>query len=620
MKHDPRHIILIPLLAIIMAACSDTPLPAPAPAPGKQMRPLSFTMPSATLLPATASRADETEEIMLWEGEQIFPGKLDYTSIPETGKFVTDRPAIGGTITVEVKNLTEVLTSDETVTETAPRVYFIIGSSWYDNGVDNGYTPNRTEGEISYYQFTITKDIALKMQTGGLRIMGAGCTATKVTYTAVKPGGLTYDGVHTQFTTGTLIGCVIAYKNAEAEGGYEYKANSCWAWHPEGLRLTKLFNADNAAIEINSDANDILRHYTTEELAAAAVDDPEIATDPRSPYFLRLLDPTAEYAFFFYYPYVDEEILTAEIAPNLNSTVKKKWENGVEIEYTEYTYNLSRINCANSEESNTTPSEQVIDLSNLTGELLNKKLFKYTISKNGNEGTASTIVTMPWTEYPVGAMINYSQGNPTERLNNSDFMYVSVKETPKGDPVTKDNAKNEISVVMQKKMVTMDLYVLTDVDETSLKLIPGPANSVPSMKRLKRFNLLTGEFGEDFYYQDPWHGTDIEKNSRYATDVIPCKIGTATETINGVATNYNVFRVIMPPQSASEFRCSLSFKVKESDKTLTLNEMHQNSGIKSLQSGYHYKLRFTKLNEQFGFHLDIVNWEKGDEISINRPD
>ena len=26
MKHDPRHIILIPLLAIIMAACSDTPL------------------------------------------------------------------------------------------------------------------------------------------------------------------------------------------------------------------------------------------------------------------------------------------------------------------------------------------------------------------------------------------------------------------------------------------------------------------------------------------------------------------------------------------------------------------------------------------------------------------
>lgn len=600
MKHDPRHIILIPLLAIIMAACSDTPLPAPA--PGKQMRPLSFTMPSATLLPATASRADETEEITLWEGEQVFPGKLDYnTSIPETGKFVTDLPAIGGAITVEVKNLTEVFTSNETnetviVTETKPRVYFLIGSSWYDNRVDNGYTPNRTEGEISYYQFTITKDIALKMQTGGLRIMGAGCTATKVTYTAVKPGGLTYDGVHTKFTTGTLIGCVIAYKNAEAEGGYEYKANSCWTWHPEGLRLTKLFNADNAAIEINSDANDILRHYTTEELAAAAVDDPEIATDPRSPYFLRLLDPTAEYAYFFYYPYVDEEILTKE-------------------------YSGAAISYPNSSESNNWGIS-----GNSVLEKINNHSLISPVAKNESDGNGNTsIKTSKWTEYPVGAMVDLTIGENNDCLNHSDFMYASVKETSKGKPFTIDNAKNEISVVMQKKMVTMDLYVLTDVDETSLKLNPAETN-LP-MKRLKRFNLLAGNFGEDYNFIDQWKGTLIEKNSRYIPafegikyPIIPCKIGTATETINGVATNYNVFRVIMPPQSASEFRCSLSFKVKESDKTLTLNEMHQNSGIKSLQSGYHYKLRFTKLNEQFGFHLDIVNWEKGDEISINRPD
>ena len=591
MKHDPRHIILIPLLAIIMAACSDTPLPAPAPAPGKQMRPLSFTMPSATLLPATASRADETVETEIrtaFEGEMSPP--YWYNSIP-ADKF---KNIVAGPMTLTYKT-----SSDKHL-----QVLFNDDSS----DIFRGDTPD-TEGEII---IDLDSEKATHISKAGIKIGTNNVTVTKITYTAVKStgtdpenpdnpqpgatGALVYDGVSTQFTTGTLIGCVIAYKNAEAEGGYEYKANSCWTWHPEGLRLTKLFNADNAAIEINSDANDILRHYTTEELAAAAVDDPEIATDPRSPYFLRLLDPTAEYAFFFYYPYVDEEILTKE-------------------------YSGAAISYPNSSESNNWGIS-----GNSVLEKINNHSLISPVAKNESDGNGNTsIKTSKWTEYPVGAMVDLTIGENNDCLNHSDFMYASVKETSKGKPFTIDNAKNEISVVMQKKMVTMDLYVLTDVDETSLKLNPAETN-LP-MKRLKRFNLLAGNFGEDYNFIDQWKGTLIEKNSRYIPafegikyPIIPCKIGTATETINGVATNYNVFRVIMPPQSESEFRCSLSFKVKESDKTLTLNEMHQNSGIKSLQSGYHYKLRFTKLNEQFGFHLDIVNWEKGDEISINRPD
>ena len=588
MKHDPRHIILIPLLAIIMAACSDTPLPAPAPAPGDQMRPLSFTMPSATLLPATASRADETEIRTAFDLENgDTPLELRYSVNIPKDKFSN---ITAGEMCVSYKN--------------TGHLYLASGSlNLYDT------YPTEEEGVLT---FQLTEDDASIISTNGLLVGTTTVVVTKITYTAVKSsgtdpenpddpqpgatGGLVYDGVSTQFTTGTLIGCVIAYKNAEAEGGYEYKANSCWTWHPEGLRLTKLFNADNAAIEINSDANDILRHYTTEELAAAAVDDPEIATDPRSPYFLRLLDPTAEYAFFFYYPYVDEEILTKE-------------------------YSGAAISYPNSSESNNWGIS-----GNSVLEKINNHSLISPVAKNESDGNGNTsIKTSKWTEYPVGAMVDLTIGENNDCLNHSDFMYASVKETSKGKPFTIDNAKNEISVVMQKKMVTMDLYVLTDVDETSLKLNPAETN-LP-MKRLKRFNLLAGNFGEDYNFIDQWKGTLIEKNSRYIPafegikyPIIPCKIGTATETINGVATNYNVFRVIMPPQSASEFRCSLSFKVKESNKTLTLNEMHQNSGIKSLQSGYHYKLRFTKLNEQFGFHLDIVNWEKGDEISINRPD
>lgn len=599
MKHDPRHIILIPLLAIIMAACSDTPLPAPAPATGKQMRPLSFTMPSATLLPATASRADETAETEIRTAFDLENGdtplELRYSVNIPKDKFsnITD-----GEMCVSYKN--------------TGHLYLASGSlNLYDT------YPTEEEGVLT---FQLTKDDASIISTNGLLVGTTTVVVTKITYTAVKSsgtdpenpddpqpgatGGLVYDGVSTQFTTGTLIGCVIAYKNAEAEGGYEYKANSCWTWHPEGLRLTKLFNADNAAIEINSDANDILRHYTTEELAAAAVDDPEIATDPRSPYFLRLLDPTAEYAFFFYYPYVDEEILTKEYETTSGTN---DWGGTV--------YNIQNV---------TYPIELFNNYiynkpSNINADVLNANTLIHQVAQ-GTITDNNSLHCSSWRDYPVATNLDFSIGERQDCLNYSDFMYGNLTELSTGQTITSQNAKSEIPVIMQKKMVTLDLYVLDEVIENSLSIKGGPENNTPTMRRIKKFDLQQGKFVDDFNY-DP-NGTNFEKNCRFEKEkpISPCKIGTATETINGVATNYNVFRVIMPPQSASEFRCSLSFKVKDSDKTLTLNEMHQNSGIKSLQSGYHYKLRFTKLNEQFGFHLDIVNWEKGDEISINRPD
>lgn len=134
--------------------------------------------------------------------------------------------------------------------------------------------------------------------------------------------------------------------------------------------------------------------------------------------------------------------------------------------------------------------------------------------------------------------------------------------------------------------------------------------------------MLTGNFEKEFAYNTQ-SADIIEKNSRfneYGSPIIPCKIGTVTEIMNGKPTTYNVYRIILPPQSNSEFRCSLSFRAEGHNNELTLNDMHQSSGIKSLQSGHYYKLRFSKLDEKSGFHIDIDDWQKGDEISINRPD
>ena len=425
---------------------------------------------------------------------------------------------------------------------------------------------------------------------------------------------LVYDGLNTSFTEGTMIGCVIAFKDAEAEGGYAYQANSCWEWHPDGLLLHKLYDADNSLVyhaakpDETTVENTIIRHFTAEELAEQQ---PDAEPDPHAPYYIKLLNETADYAFFFYYPYVDAEVLTTDIfgqtseAPIIIDFGKSPFPNAKESQdsKTETIYNLN-------------------ELESYTRKYINENFLISPVSNDGTEKNGEK--TSSWKEYTCGATLNFNTDNVDKatKLNASDFMYGSVTEMSEGLPLNVENAKSEIPIVMYKKMVTMDLYVLEEVIEGSLKLNPKEYNYKPAMKRLKKFNLITGKFADDYSYISQWEGTLHEKNSRYTTDraIIPCKIGTVTETMNGEPTTYNVYRLILPPQSNSEFRCSLSFRAEGHENELTLNDMHQNSGIKSLQSGYYYKLRFTKLNEDYGFHLDIDDWQKGDEISINRPD
>lgn len=421
---------------------------------------------------------------------------------------------------------------------------------------------------------------------------------------------LEYEGLNTSFTEGTMIGCVIAFKDAEADGGYAYQANSCWTWHPDGLLLHKLYDADNALVyhAVKPDEatveNTLIRHFTAEELAEQQ---PDAEPDPHAPYYIKLLNETADYAFFFYYPYIDAEVLTQ----------------AVEISRLEWPIIDYRMCSYPNIYETTQPKYETIYAQEITSqqrlESIYKSVLAYGISSNGAD--VDGIKTASWHEYPVVTMINYAlEDNSNDCLNHSDFMYGAVTEMSEGQPLNAENAKSEIPVTLQKQMVTMDLYVLDEIDGSTIKLNPKNVNK-PVMKRIRGFNLASGKFEKE--YADNNNGSIIEKNSyfdEYKGAIIPCKIGTVTETMYGEPTTYHVYRLILPPQSESEFRCSLSFRVKEKNNELTLNDMHQNSGIKSLQSGYYYKLRFTKLNEKYGFQLIIDDWQKGDEISINRPD
>lgn len=182
MKHDPRHIILIPLLAIIMAACSDTPLPSPAPAPGDTATVifslnLNSSSPTASRALSRAETTEtetvETEEILLSDEERVFGGWEPYLQYTFSNSvFTENEPVAGGYITATVKDIKQ-----------NNKVEFFINGTGYPQTeivqVDDIY---------SLYRYQIKDTDVELLKKGGLKVMAYYRTVTQITYTAKKAG------------------------------------------------------------------------------------------------------------------------------------------------------------------------------------------------------------------------------------------------------------------------------------------------------------------------------------------------------------------------------------------------------------------------------------------------
>lgn len=182
MKHDPRHIILIPLLAIIMAACSDTPLPAPAPAPGDTATVifslnLNSSSPTASRALSRAESTEtetvETEEILLSDEERVFTDYNDaLTKQYEFSStiFNDNEPVAGGYITATVRDIKQ-----------NNKVEFIINGVWIQQTeivpVDDTY---------SLYRYKIKDTDVAFLKEKGLKVIAYYRTITQITYTAKK--------------------------------------------------------------------------------------------------------------------------------------------------------------------------------------------------------------------------------------------------------------------------------------------------------------------------------------------------------------------------------------------------------------------------------------------------
>lgn len=417
----------------------------------------------------------------------------------------------------------------------------------------------------------------------------------------LKPSSrsLTYNSLETSITEGTLIGCVIAYTNPD--GSPQYAANSAWEYHHEGLLLTKLFDADNNPVDINSEANTII-------LPASHPDAVNTAVEP-SPYDLTLIDGH-DYAFYFYYPYFDEEAISEEFSAILPGNI-----------------NLKTLNYPNPGEDKEEGKEEwryIYYPQNGDTNPIKPFNEKIAIWHIGNADTDANDLTKAkraaWTQYKVTPMIDFranTEADGIARLNHSDFMYAAVTVDNGGNPINTTNSHSPIPVVMKKQMATIDLCFAEQPSD--LYISPNLKDDKPLMPRLKEFNLSTGSFAKTNYIDifDRFNGTLIQQCAAYASPIYPQYIGTSRELSTDGLVDYHVYRVVLMPQDVGELNCDIKFTV--SDKQLTLKNLQNNPRLASLKGGTYYKIRFSKTGADSGWHLEIDDWLEGGDITLDRP-
>ena len=220
---------------------------------------------------------------------------------------------------------------------------------------------------------------------------------------------LTYNDLSTSFENGDVIGCVIASKEGSS---YTFKTNTKWT-----------YDLENKVLMLDADAAGHIQKWNDPE-------DPDKTQQMSDEGYVQLLGDY-NYAFFFYYPYVE----------NLDETYPNKIERG-----------------------NTT--------------YLADKL---------TEGN--------WTSYPMFVNTDYTDTTPDDgkdqtklKLNHSDHLWVGYT-ADNGNPINKENATHPVNLTFEKKTATIEIHC--DIAEGYS--IENVSVSSPSIVRGVKLDLSTGD-------------------------------------------------------------------------------------------------------------------------------
>ena len=375
---------------------------------------------------------------------------------------------------------------------------------------------------------------------------------------AVTPMGATtrvsYDGVGSMFDEGETIGCIIATRDANAADGtaYTYAANSRWTYKGGYLVLEKVYT--NGSWDNNS-------HTRGENELTNLIAETNPGDDDG---FLTIQDGNKEYAFYFYYPYIDD---TAIYQDAEEAAAQYTADNNTPF------YRL--ISYPNCNTSTTAPT--IISTNEIKTWILMSTVHSSEDIWNGT-GQYS------WITYPC--FVNHTQTNKAQ-MNHSDFLWVSR------EGITSASSQR-VNLQFQKKTATIEVD-----SDVPLSDIYFQAQGEQQLFRGRQINLQTGEFTD---YTSSWQVQNNNFQFKQSEQLLPYDNSPAESP----DTNY---RIVLPYQPT--FACNLCFTLEDNPYTIDLS-----TNIPSLEEGHLYTIHINQAGETT---FDIVDWEN-DKFEILDPD
>lgn len=404
-----------------------------------------------------------------------------------------------------------------------------------------------------------------------------------------------YDFEHSFFDEGDLVGCVIAEVNAD--GTYTYLRNSAWKYQNGMLFFqyywgwkmgTNQWNQQSVWDKIYPADTEVQGQYdqtvVTYKIIAPDTDkDGEYLT---SPYLTA--NPGKELRFFFYYPYVDNELLAENYASIISSAESDKYKL------------IAYPNCATATTSiPTTDDSKDWNGITLTGEVA--------ASEENHQYTAAGLFhRYGWQAYPC--FVNHTQGDVNaagqtndQRLQNSDFLWTA-------SPEINVNSQSRISLLFKKKTATILVY-----SETKLDDIYFMANGEQTLIRGKQINLTTGDLN-NYTYSTNWNNFPQQANMYFKADerIIPRYRG--QDVAEG--SNYYFYRLVLPAQEECSFK--MHFEITEGGINQDI-DLSADDHLSALKEGYLYSIRISKDGKTVIRINDWIDDDSSDLEEVTQP-
>lgn len=377
-----------------------------------------------------------------------------------------------------------------------------------------------------------------------------------------------YDFEHSFFDEEDLVGCVIAEVNAD--GTYTYLRNSAWKYQ-NGMLVFKYYWGWKMGTDQRNQSSvfwdkiypadtEVQGQYDQTEVTykIIAPDTDKVGEYLTSPYLTA--NPDKELKFFFYYPYVDNELLAKNYASIISSSESEKYKL------------IAYPNCATT----TTPLPSTStdggwNSITLTGEVHTE-----------DQNTWGQLNKYGWQAYPC--FVNHTQGDINaagqandQRLQNSDFLWTA-------SPDINVNSQSRVSLLFQKKTATILVYSETQLDDIYFK-----ANEANTLLRGNIINLARGTLTA---YDDPnqYYESSVQKKNKYFKAderIIPRYRG--QDVAEG--SNYYFYRLVLPAQEECSFK--MHFEIAEGGINQDI-DLSADDHLSTLKEGYLYSIRISK--------------------------